>query len=76
MTIFFLLQPLREAQEKAKNRIATDDPHMIHVVRRLKTVKGRPWWEKKVIVELGLDGEVSELEQNLLHDFLHKILQM
>ena len=33
-------------------------PHMLHVVRRVKPLKGRPWWEKQIMEELGLDTPV------------------
>ncbi|NXS62365.1 RM30 protein, partial [Brachypteracias leptosomus] len=32
-----------------------EQPHKIHVVTRIKSVIGRPYWEKKIIHDLGLD---------------------
>ncbi|GAB0178890.1 39S ribosomal protein L30, mitochondrial [Grus japonensis] len=32
-----------------------EQPHKIHVVTRIKSVIGRPYWEKKIIRDLGLD---------------------
>ncbi|XP_076215547.1 large ribosomal subunit protein uL30m isoform X2 [Aptenodytes patagonicus] len=32
-----------------------EQPHKIHVVTRIKSVVGRPYWEKKIIHDLGLD---------------------
>ncbi|KFV76631.1 hypothetical protein N308_07449, partial [Struthio camelus australis] len=32
-----------------------DQPHKIHIVTRIKGVLGRPYWEKKIIRDLGLD---------------------
>ncbi|XP_059672771.1 large ribosomal subunit protein uL30m [Gavia stellata] len=32
-----------------------EQPHKIHVVTRIKSVVGRPYWEKKIIRDLGLD---------------------
>ncbi|XP_074465039.1 large ribosomal subunit protein uL30m isoform X2 [Larus michahellis] len=31
-----------------------EQPHKIHVVTRIKSVVGRPYWEKKIIHDLGL----------------------
>ena len=28
-------------------------PHMLHVVRRVKPLKGLPWWEKQIMEEFG-----------------------
>ncbi|KAM9594023.1 large ribosomal subunit protein uL30m isoform 1-T1 [Morphnus guianensis] len=32
-----------------------EQPHKIHVITRIKSVIGRPYWEKKIIKDLGLD---------------------
>ncbi|KAK2544561.1 Mrpl30 [Columba livia] len=32
-----------------------EQPHKIHVITRIKSVIGRPYWEKKIIHDLGLD---------------------
>ncbi|NXK58773.1 RM30 protein, partial [Sylvietta virens] len=32
-----------------------EQPHKIHVITRIKSVIGRPYWEKKIIRDLGLD---------------------
>ncbi|NXO64032.1 RM30 protein, partial [Phainopepla nitens] len=31
-----------------------EEPHKIHVITRIKSVIGRPYWEKKIIRDLGL----------------------
>lgn len=31
-----------------------EQPHKLHVVTRVKSTKGRPYWEKKVVKSLGL----------------------
>uniref|UniRef100_A0A674H6B8 Large ribosomal subunit protein uL30m n=1 Tax=Taeniopygia guttata TaxID=59729 RepID=A0A674H6B8_TAEGU len=31
-----------------------EEPHKIHVITRIKSVIGRPYWEKKIIHDLGL----------------------
>ncbi|XP_027573935.1 39S ribosomal protein L30, mitochondrial isoform X1 [Pipra filicauda] len=32
-----------------------EQPHKIHVITRIKSVIGRPYWEKKIVRDLGLD---------------------
>ncbi|XP_067842343.1 39S ribosomal protein L30, mitochondrial [Heptranchias perlo] len=32
-----------------------DQPHQLHIVTRIKCTKRRPYWEKKVVHDLGLD---------------------
>lgn len=32
-----------------------EQPHKVHVVTRIKSVIGRPYWEKKIVHDLGLD---------------------
>ncbi|NXJ79833.1 RM30 protein, partial [Trogon melanurus] len=32
-----------------------EKPHKIHVITRIKSVVGRPYWEKKIIHDLGLE---------------------
>ncbi|XP_052520889.1 39S ribosomal protein L30, mitochondrial isoform X1 [Tympanuchus pallidicinctus] len=32
-----------------------EQPHKVHIVTRIKSVIGRPYWEKKIIHDLGLD---------------------
>ena len=47
------------------------EPHMLHVVYRIKTVRGRPWWEKELIEKLQLDGPVIKcLNKN--HSFMQR----
>ena len=46
------LTPTQEGSVEKK------EPHMLHVVYRIKTVRGRPWWEKELIEKLHLDGRV------------------
>lgn len=31
-----------------------EQPHKLHIVTRVKSTKGRPYWEKKVVKSLGL----------------------
>ncbi|XP_074671178.1 large ribosomal subunit protein uL30m isoform X1 [Strix aluco] len=40
-----------------------EQPHKIHVITRIKSVIGRPYWEKKIIHNLGLD----KAHQPVLH---------
>lgn len=35
------------------------EPHMLHVVFLRATTRGRPWWEKQIVEELGFDGKVG-----------------
>lgn len=35
-----------------------DEPHMLHVVYLIQQTRGRPWWEKKIIEQLQLEGRV------------------
>jgi hypothetical protein len=37
---------------------ANDEPHMLHVVYLIQQTRGRPWWEKKIIEQLQLEGPV------------------
>merc|ERR1712045_725302 len=30
------------------------EPHALHVVKRVATLKGRPWWEKQIMQKFGL----------------------
>lgn len=32
-----------------------EQPHKVHIVTRIKSVIGRPYWEKKIVHDLGLD---------------------
>ena len=51
---------LKEHTEKMKgDTVSTDkEPHMLHVVYLIQQLNGRPWWEKKIIEQLQLDGPV------------------
>ena len=51
-------KPILEYQEQKQSRKEVGEPHMIHIVSRVKTMKGRPWWEKDVCKEFGLDEKV------------------
>ncbi|KAM8819817.1 large ribosomal subunit protein uL30m [Eudromia elegans] len=42
-------------EDHAKYGGDPEQPHKIHLVTRIKTVIGRPYWEKKIIHDLGLD---------------------
>ncbi|KAK2181300.1 hypothetical protein NP493_402g04000 [Ridgeia piscesae] len=52
-------KPLIEQSQlapKQEESLEKKEPHMLHVVYRIKTVRGRPWWEKELIEKLELDG--------------------
>ena len=51
---------LIKMNENIKERAnqAKPEPHLLHMVMRVKSVKGRPYWEKDLIEEMGLDGKV------------------
>jgi len=53
-------KPLIEHYKKklAGEQENTREPHMLHVVYRVKPLSGRPWWEKRIMTQLGLDGKV------------------
>ena len=38
--------------------ISNAEPHMLHVVYLTQLTRGRPWWEKKIIEQLQLEGPV------------------
>ncbi|KAL4656542.1 39S ribosomal protein L30, mitochondrial [Arapaima gigas] len=42
------------AKEHEKYGGDPEQPHMLHVVTRVKSTKRRPYWEKKIIEDLGL----------------------
>uniref|UniRef100_U3JMU7 Large ribosomal subunit protein uL30m n=1 Tax=Ficedula albicollis TaxID=59894 RepID=U3JMU7_FICAL len=48
-----VFQPRPEDHEKYGGN--PEEPHKIHIVTRIKSVIGRPYWEKKIIRDLGLD---------------------
>uniref|UniRef100_A0A8B9BYV6 Large ribosomal subunit protein uL30m n=1 Tax=Anser brachyrhynchus TaxID=132585 RepID=A0A8B9BYV6_9AVES len=48
-----VFQPRPEDHEKYGGD--PEQPHKIHVVTRIKSVIGRPYWEKMIIHNLGLD---------------------
>uniref|UniRef100_A0A8C6YKY6 Large ribosomal subunit protein uL30m n=1 Tax=Nothoprocta perdicaria TaxID=30464 RepID=A0A8C6YKY6_NOTPE len=48
-----VFQPRPEDHEKYGGD--PEQPHKIHLVTRIKSVIGRPYWEKKIIRDLGLD---------------------
>ena len=49
----------KEREERVREQTEhPSSPHMLHVVRRVKPLKGRPWWEKQIMEELGLDTPV------------------
>ena len=48
------VQPLidygKEREERVREqREHPSSPHVLHVVRRVKPLKGRPWWEKQIM---------------------------
>ncbi|XP_053353001.1 39S ribosomal protein L30, mitochondrial [Clarias gariepinus] len=45
-----------EERSKEHERYGGDpeQPHKLHIVTRVKSAKGRPYWEKKVVKSLGL----------------------
>ena len=56
-----LLEYNRQKAEAEANGTGNKEPHMLHMVTRVKPLSGRPWWEKEIIAKLGLDGKVSGL---------------
>ena len=58
----------REAKEREARGEPPPPPHMIHVVKRIKSLNRRPWWEKEIIVELGLE-ELVTIVALKLHPF-------
>jgi large subunit ribosomal protein L30 len=51
---------------QAENGTDHREPHALHVIYRVKPLNGRPWWEKKIMAELGLDGPSPS------HPVIHK----
>ncbi|XP_060785620.1 39S ribosomal protein L30, mitochondrial [Neoarius graeffei] len=44
-----------------------EQPHKLHIVTRVKSTKGRPYWEKKVVKSLGLlKAHEPRLHKNIL----------
>ena len=61
-------KPLIEQSQlapKQEESLEKKEPHMLHVVYRIKTVRGRPWWEKELIEKLELDGPVINVSIRL-----------
>ena len=62
-------KPLFNMADAEKNKVKDNqndadkakEPHMIHVVRRIATLYGRPWWEKDVIEKFGLTESVDKI---------------
>ena len=54
-------KPLLEFSQQREERLSQEEPpttpHQLHVVRRVKTLKGRPWWEKQTAEALGLGAD-------------------
>jgi len=55
-------EPLFRSEEERKQRALENagkeiEPHMLHVVWLIRTLRYRPWWEKKIAEELGLDED-------------------
>ncbi|XP_041055039.1 39S ribosomal protein L30, mitochondrial [Carcharodon carcharias] len=44
-----------EPSDHAKYKGDPDQPHQLHIVTRIKCTKRRPYWEKKIVHDLGLD---------------------
>ena len=62
-----LLEHGREREERLlREKEHPTPPEMMHVVRRVKKMSGRPWWEKKVMEELQLDGNVSSIHSTVV----------
>lgn len=51
---------LAKMNQRIKERASQPkpEPHLLHMVMRVKTTKGRPYWEKDLMKELGLDGRM------------------
>lgn len=59
-------EPIFKEHEKNSSTVeadnsssANDEPHMLHVVYLIQQTRGRPWWEKKIIEQLQLEGPVG-----------------
>lgn len=50
---------LVQEEQAAKASESAKEPHMLHVVRRVAAIVGRPWWEKDIIEKFGLTESVS-----------------
>jgi large subunit ribosomal protein L30 len=46
--------------EKEQSAVDVGPPHMLHVIYRIKTTHGRPWWEKDIVKKLMLDGKMHQ----------------
>ncbi|XP_041925343.1 39S ribosomal protein L30, mitochondrial isoform X2 [Alosa sapidissima] len=43
-----------------------EQPHKLHIVTRVRTTVGRPYWEKKVVKSLGLEkGHTPRVHKNI-----------
>jgi len=51
-----LLTDEEERKQKALDNAGKEtEPHMLHVVYLMKTLRGRPWWEKKIAEQLQIE---------------------
>ncbi|XP_078078040.1 large ribosomal subunit protein uL30m isoform X1 [Mustelus asterias] len=44
-----------EPSDHEKYKGNPDQPHQLHIITRIKCTKRRPYWEKKIVHDLGLD---------------------
>ncbi|KAM9850966.1 large ribosomal subunit protein uL30m isoform 1-T2 [Aulostomus maculatus] len=57
----------RRSEEHEKYGGDPDQPHKLHLVTRVKSVKRRPYWEKEMISDLGLHkAHVPVIHKNIL----------
>lgn len=54
-TTFFLKVFEERSKEHEKYGGDPEQPHKLHIVTRVRTTIGRPYWEKKVVKSLGLE---------------------
>ncbi|XP_041359630.1 uncharacterized protein LOC121375954 [Gigantopelta aegis] len=53
-------QPLLDWKRR-QSEFSAEEPSMIHMVRRIKTLVGRPYWEKETMKALRLDTKINEV---------------
>lgn len=50
--------PIIEWNEK-KEKLEQEESSPLHLVKKVKTVKGRPYWEKNIMKDIGLGKKVE-----------------
>lgn len=51
---------LEMKKDNDASKTTDQEPHMLHVVYLIKTLKGRPWWEKDMIKKLGFEFDTTK----------------